>query len=212
MRTVGQVLRARRVEKQLSLNDVSSATKITSDYLRLIEADCFQDLSSFATARGFIKNYAEFLGLDTDSVLALFRRDYAQKKDGKIVPQGVVEPLSGEKFYWGPRLTMFVLGALVFLLMAGYLTYQYLSFSRNPSLEVSSPTEGQTIVGRKIEIAGKTDPDALVTVNDNPVLLSAKGEFHYKMDLFPGENRIVIESKSKIGKKTQVERKVFSAD
>ena len=74
---------------------------------------------------------------------------------------------------------------------------------------VFSPTNGQQVTTEKIEVVGRADPDTLVTVNNQPVFLSDPGEFRYKLELFPGENMIVVEAKSKLGRKTKEERVVF---
>jgi cytoskeletal protein RodZ len=67
--TIGTTLRLRREEKKLTLEQVSIETKIRINYLQAIETDQLSILPSLAQARGFIRLYASFLGLDPYALL-----------------------------------------------------------------------------------------------------------------------------------------------
>lgn len=62
--TIGAILRQKREEKKLSLDQVFQATKIRTNYLQAIENDRLDEIPSPAQARGFIRLYAGFLGID----------------------------------------------------------------------------------------------------------------------------------------------------
>ncbi len=64
MPTPGQTLRAAREAKKLSLKQAFQATRIRLHYLEALEADDLSGLPSAAQARGFLRAYAEFLGLN----------------------------------------------------------------------------------------------------------------------------------------------------
>jgi hypothetical protein len=70
--TVGQVLRATREAKGQTLEDVERVTRIRVRHLAALEADQFATLPSTAHARGFLKNYAQHLGLDSTALLAAY--------------------------------------------------------------------------------------------------------------------------------------------
>ena len=76
--TLGQLLRGAREGRGETLDEVERATRIRTRQLSAIEADDFAALPSPAQARGFIKNYAQHLGLDLQDVLE--RYEAAQKK------------------------------------------------------------------------------------------------------------------------------------
>lgn len=208
MKTVGQILRKVRLEKQISFEEVEASTKIRKEFLQALEEDNFSKLPSYTSGRGFIKNYGEFLGLSPKPILAIFRRDFSHSE---VVLGSIAKDLEG-KIKWNPKLTLITAGIIFFLGLSFYLGYQYFSFKRAPFLEVAFPPEGKQVLEEKIEVFGKAQPDASLTINDNPVFLSPKGEFHYQLDLFPGENKIMVEAKTKINKRTKVERTVFRLD
>src|SRR5512135_781027 len=119
MKTAGQVLKDARLSKKQELSDVSRVTKIRTHFLESIEADDFKELPSGTVARGFIRNYSEFLGLNPDYVLAIFRRDFVENQLGRIVPRGMVEPVEKQNF-WTPRSTIIAVVTAIFVLFAAY--------------------------------------------------------------------------------------------
>ncbi len=66
---LGQQLRQAREEHQLSLEQVSKATLMRVHYLEAMEAGDFEALPSLAQARGFLRTYANYLGLDAEALL-----------------------------------------------------------------------------------------------------------------------------------------------
>ena len=64
MESIGQILKAARERRQISIADVVMATKMTSTFVKAIEANNFDVLVAPVYARGFIKLYAECVGLD----------------------------------------------------------------------------------------------------------------------------------------------------
>ncbi len=69
MGTLGDKLRDARQRLQLSLDDVESATKIRKKYLIALEQEDFARLPALIYAKGFLRTYALFLGLDADTLV-----------------------------------------------------------------------------------------------------------------------------------------------
>jgi transcriptional regulator with XRE-family HTH domain len=67
--SVGARLRQKREERHLSLEQVSETTRIRAHYLKALESDDLSSIPSAAQARGFLRNYAEFLGLSVDDLV-----------------------------------------------------------------------------------------------------------------------------------------------
>jgi len=75
MSELGQVLVEARTARKLSLADVEQVTRIRQKYLEALEDGAYDVLPRGAVARGFLRSYARFLGLDVDDAL----RRYAQE-------------------------------------------------------------------------------------------------------------------------------------
>ncbi|TME06004.1 MAG: helix-turn-helix domain-containing protein [Chloroflexi bacterium] len=68
--TIGAVLAAKRGERGLSIEQVEAATRVRADHLRAMEADQFDRLPAPVYAKGYLRTYATYLGLDPDELLA----------------------------------------------------------------------------------------------------------------------------------------------
>src|ERR1700743_625015 len=64
LETVGQDLRTARQRRGDDLATVSKALKIRKDHLEALEEDRIEHLPGRAYAVGFVRTYAEYLGLD----------------------------------------------------------------------------------------------------------------------------------------------------
>src|SRR5579859_4156079 len=85
--TLGAELRAARESRDLSLEQVEKQTRIRIHYLTALEADEYTELPSAVQARGFLRNYARFLGLDADNLEARFNAVlYNQSRRGRQTP------------------------------------------------------------------------------------------------------------------------------
>lgn len=62
--TVGEILRKAREEKKLTIQQAHEETKISVERINALEADDYASFPSETYLKGFIKNYATFLGLD----------------------------------------------------------------------------------------------------------------------------------------------------
>jgi cytoskeleton protein RodZ len=61
---IGNSLREARVRQQLELSEVELATKIRARYLRALEEESFEVLPAQTYVKGFLRTYADYLGLD----------------------------------------------------------------------------------------------------------------------------------------------------
>jgi cytoskeleton protein RodZ len=62
-KTVGEILRAERAKKKLSLDEVAFKTKISKRLVKCMEENKFSELPSAVAIKGFLKIYCEFLEL-----------------------------------------------------------------------------------------------------------------------------------------------------
>jgi len=207
MRIVGEILSEKRAELGYSLEQIEKETKIRKHYLEAIEKNDFTVLPESTVVKGFIRNYAQYLGLVPENVLAVFRRDFRENEKGQIIPRGMIEPLSEKGFYWTPKLTLILFFSIIILGFGFFFLRQYLNFSSAPFLEVSSPEEGQTYKD-KISVIGKTDKDATIKINGTLISITENGGFKEEIVLPQGDNVVVVESANRKGQKRVIERRI----
>jgi cytoskeletal protein RodZ len=78
LQTVGEILRAERVKRGLSIKDIESAISIRALYLEAIEEGNYSIIPGEVYLKGFIRNYATFLGLDSQQVMEVYRQNKDQ--------------------------------------------------------------------------------------------------------------------------------------
>lgn len=73
MESLGKYLRNERIARHISLGDISKFTKIKEVYLKAIEDERFDLLPPSFYVKGYLKNYAQYLGLDLKDVLLKYQ-------------------------------------------------------------------------------------------------------------------------------------------
>jgi transcriptional regulator with XRE-family HTH domain len=75
MSELGSWLIRAREARGLTLEDAERDTRISRRYLQALETEQFDVIPAPVYARGFLRSYSQYLGLDPQEVLALFPRD-----------------------------------------------------------------------------------------------------------------------------------------
>jgi cytoskeletal protein RodZ len=88
MEDIGRQLREAREKLGLTLDEVHRATRIRPHHLEALERGDLGALPSFVQARGFLHNYADFLGLDAEALMLRFA-DAIQSRSGRRRAQRV---------------------------------------------------------------------------------------------------------------------------
>lgn len=205
MKTVGQLLRQKREQRQLSLGELSQLTKIKVEHLKALEGNDFPGLPPAAYTQGFIKNLAQVLELNETEILALFRRDYREKES--IIPDGPINLINRPKLLsMTPQKFSLLSGLLAFVAIMAYLGFNLFS---KPFLAVDSPGEKEVIKIDQVKVSGKTNPNATLTINNQEVKLNPDGLFLVELALKPGVNKITVTALPRFGRENRVERTVF---
>lgn len=148
-KTLGQRLREARQAKRLSLDVVEEATRIRRKYLEALEADDCEALPGDVFLRGFVRNYALYLGLDPQEMTALLpsQTNAGAEVTRRATPSGDYEmmdvPLQPAPSWFSVDLVVGILLIVALLGVAGWWVYrQYLSPYIQPQ---PSPTSTATI-------------------------------------------------------------------
>ncbi len=79
--TIGQRLKKEREARYLTLEKASDETRIRIVFLQALEADDYSVMPSAAQGRGFLRNYAEYLDLNIDEMIAEFQKNAPQHSE-----------------------------------------------------------------------------------------------------------------------------------
>ena len=153
MSSFGETLRRERELRQISLREIAEATKINLRYLDALERDDFRHLPGGVFNKGFVRAYAQFIGIDPETtVTAYLEEDGRQQARASrvggataVVPETAAHGRSLGMRLWFAALVV----ALILVVLAAGLTalgYGPLA-SRFKSLRSSERPAAASIVG-----------------------------------------------------------------
>ncbi len=87
MATIGEEFRRERTRKGLTYKDVEQVTHIRAIYIEAIEEGKFDVIPGKVYVKGFIRNYAKFLGLEGDRFVDQYKVLVGEKEVVAIRPQ-----------------------------------------------------------------------------------------------------------------------------
>ncbi len=74
MASIGEQLRSARESNNVSLEDAANDVKISKRYLEALEEGNYSVLPAPVYIKGFLSNYAKYLGLDSKSILEQYSK------------------------------------------------------------------------------------------------------------------------------------------
>ncbi len=209
MRTVGQALREERERKFYKLEEIEKATKIRKELLEALEDGDYSKLPPPTFIQGFIKNYGKFLGLNTEKLLAIFRREFSEHKNPPRIMESFVSPVDKKHFRITPTKVISGVVSVLIITFIAYLWIEYRFLVGAPFLNVTQPQERAVVESDVIKVVGRSDPEAKVAVNNQEVQVDFSGNFTQEIKLFDSSSTITVTATNKSGKSTKVERTVF---
>ncbi len=210
MKSIGQVLFAQREIKKLTLDHVHKFIKIHPKYLAALENDDYQIFAGKVHAKGFLKIYSEFLGLNVDEIMALWRREYEKMFDKRKEEAFYqLRNVESSKLILTPALIFGVVGTILVILFFGYLFYQYKNFTGAPKLDVYYPANNTVLTNDSVDITGRSELEADVFINNQKVSLNLDGTFTATVKLKSGINTLNITAVNKLQKKAQILKTVI---
>ena len=94
---IGNSLREARVRQQLDFPELEHSTKIRAKYLRALEDERFELLPSHTYIKGFLRSYADSLGLDGSSTSTSTTRVSSAARTRCKSTHGVCRQPAGER-------------------------------------------------------------------------------------------------------------------
>lgn len=116
--TVGQDLRTARLRRGDDLATVSRVLKIRKDHLEALEEDRIEALPGRTYAVGFIRSYADYLGLDAVQCVERYKAEIAGRSDPSPTPITVIDEDAEHRMPHGWKIMAGVV--LVLVLFGAY--------------------------------------------------------------------------------------------
>ncbi len=184
METVGQILRTEREKKNLTIKDAEKGTSIRFLYLNAIEEGNYSVLPGEVYLKGFIKNYADFLGLDGQKMVNIYRQEKETEIDTQEPIQTEVITTPKPSNYQFPQKSKVALAVVVcsFLVVGSW--YLFSSSNSNPAAPLQTPTQVQPtqIPQQQVQTLQQAKPIVIHAKYSEPswTLITADGKQVYE--------------------------------
>ncbi len=198
MKTVGEIIRDARESHGYSVEDLSQKTKIKEELIVALEQNDYPALPPAAYVQGFIKSISKSLGLEEDSLLALFRRDYRSRWETEDLPPSELD--GSGLIEITPQRTSIIAGVFGVLLIGVYVAFNLLA---RPRLVITVPEDRSVVSEEQVTIVGETNPNATLLVNNQEVELRPQGKFAIDLTLQPGTNTVSVVSRPSFGRENR---------
>jgi transcriptional regulator with XRE-family HTH domain len=90
--TFGEVLAAKRGERGLTIEQAAAATRIRAHYLSALESNELERLAAPVYAKGHLRTYARYLGLDPEPLVAMMRVEAQEPRRLLSIGRVVMRP------------------------------------------------------------------------------------------------------------------------
>ncbi|HET7566481.1 MAG TPA: RodZ domain-containing protein [Gaiellaceae bacterium] len=177
---IGPSLREARARRGLSAEDVQKAIRIRDRYLHALEEERWELLPGDAYVKGFLRTYAEFLGLDGNLYVDEYNGRYAHHEDQALVPEAMAP---AESARIGLLRPLVAIGAIV-AVVAAVAAWQLHRSPATPSSQrtpPSTPASQPAAKHRKPSTPAthhkptSKQPRAHVAVASSAVLIATRG-------------------------------------
>jgi cytoskeletal protein RodZ len=219
--TLPERLHAARERKGVDLYRAERDTKIRSRYLAALEHGEYAELPGAVYTKGFLRNYALYLGLDAEDVIRQWKRERGDAtipaEPALAVPKPLEAPRQGLTF--SPAVVVAALLTVLIAVFAVFLGVQLIRFAKPPTLAVTDPATAVIDVAEDATaytLRGTSIPNATITVTaagkDQPYRESADsaGNWQVDVELRRGRNQFDINAlDADTGKTADTPARVF---
>jgi cytoskeletal protein RodZ len=200
---VGEILQTARERKGIDLVRAERETKIRARHLVALERGDLDDLPAPVYAKGFLRNYSLYLGLDPDEMISRWRREADQPRKVEAVkvappPQPITAPRQGFKLTSG--LLVAVILSVIVAGFVGYVGLQLLRFSQNPEITLDGPSvrrlnpdassvvlAGTSAANARVTATGASDLERTTTADES-------GDWTIELPVGKGRNDFTVTS------------------
>ena len=213
MARLGDALRLQREAMGVTMEQAAEDTRIRTKFLQAIESGDYQSLPGTVYTKGFLRNYAEYLNLDAEEMLALYTGERVGTDPVRTFAP--MKPLVKRSFIFTPTVLVPVVVLAGILLFIGYVYYQFTNFAVAPHVDIIDPPGDAVSQVAEYTVKGRTNPEGRITVRVQPgadtfndLKPERDGTFSVKVPLKPGPNHVEIQVLDPAGKLAQASRTI----
>jgi hypothetical protein len=207
---IGGSLREARLKRELTPADVQKAIRIRDRYLQALEEERWELLPGDAYVKGFLRTYADYLGLDGSLYVEEYNSRFARPDEPQLVPERFARtsgPFAGVGFL-RPLVAVGIIVAIVAGLAAWQLSGSGSKQGAPPDTTISTTTTTHHHTTQKKTPKKHHVPVALPT---RAVLVAARGDCWLEIRSGSSSGKLIYENTLQQGQKVNVDLRAAQA-
>ena len=124
---IGELLKNKRIEKKLTLEQVYYATRIPPQVLSALEEEKFDILAGKVYVKSFLKKYAEFLGIDSNEIAKAYLSTLSEPTPSLSVGSLPKERVEQRRIF--KRIVLSLILILIIFILLNFLFHSFKKFS-----------------------------------------------------------------------------------
>ncbi|MCX8035240.1 MAG: helix-turn-helix domain-containing protein [Candidatus Dojkabacteria bacterium] len=191
MLSLGDLFKQKRIEKKFTTSDVARELNVREVLILDLESNDFSKFVSEKHVINLIKIYANFLGINQDKALAIYRRETAKtekkrdlfSKNGdnvQLLALRVADKLIGLLLMIVRPVNLILLLFIFILIFIFYFLYtQWNNFVRPPEVIILSPSNGDILTEKRFTVSGIAENSSIeISMNGiQATFINDQGEF-----------------------------------
>lgn len=161
MATLGEILRKVREGKDIPLEKVAAETKIAFHYLKAIEEEKWDALPAKPYVKGFLRIYANYLGLNPDRIIAQYEQE---------TPEQTLKPFPRKRYGKQKHIPAFI---LIFIALLGIILWKIKTPEKKPAQSQTTSRPIQVISPK--QHSNKKIPTVEASSNKPPAVQPSQG-------------------------------------
>ncbi len=190
--------------RSLDVKKLSEMTDIPVHYLSAFSSGDPRKLPASPYVRGYLTKIADILKVDGNSLLEAYKQEILLWPAKSSGPE---DKLPLNRFALKSKRKIAIIGASIagIMVILIFLAFQFSGFLGNPKIEIINPVENNIVVNNPIiKLAGITNPQDKLTINNEEVLAKSDGRFEKDFSLQSGPNAVEFKVKRFLGKEITV--------
>ncbi len=192
---------------RVRFGELANKTGIPAKHLKKIEKGEWCDLPSGVYVKGFLKKYAQAVGLDEAELALRYENEWKQLC---AVPHFGAPTARSGRFNFIKKISLRWAAVIAgIIITVSYVSWQFKVILEKPNLNLSWPQEENFTAGEsKMEFSGSVSAGALLTLNGEAVYAEENGGFKKEVELLNGLNVFEIKAVSRFGKESKITRRI----
>lgn len=206
--TVPETLRQAREKLDEELTDIAKFLNIQVKHLLALEEGAYEKIPGEIYAKQWLRAYGKYLDLDVRWLI----KEYQHEKGVQLQFSGFDMPkvkTTNWLSWLNPKTLKFAGIMVISLALVVYLGLEVVNVLRPPTLIIYEPKNNIITEQRLINIAGQTDSEIELTINNEIVLADENGFFNKKINLSPGLNILEVVATKKHGAKNKTTISIY---